>query len=136
MTLATDSPIEALKLPKVAVSTLTNHNIRTVAALTAHSRAYYAGLVWLRQYLPDIDAALAQHGLDYAPDGGRPNQCKTCTTCQDCGGLRAVDARNVVTDYRGRAKHNGFADAAPCESCDEYHRDLVATRTAELVGSI
>jgi hypothetical protein len=38
---------------------------------------------------------------------------------------RATEAKQVVTNYRGRAKHV-TAEGDPCDDCDTYHRDLVA----------
>lgn len=82
----------------------------------------------------EIARILAGHRLGYIDGVGSYLQCKTCPRCTDCGMPRTSDARNVVVDVRGRAKHVG-APGKPCDGCDSHHRQLVANAAGAAVAA-
>jgi len=82
--------------------------------------------------MTDLDRALQLRGLWYGkpiPEHGTYGTCTSCPACPDCGMPRATEAKQVVVDLRGRAKHV-TAPGDPCDDCDTHHRELVASAAA------
>lgn len=144
MSITYDSPITDLGLTTQAPKTLADDGITTVEQLLTAGRDRISRLKGMGSArLTDVDAAIARHGLAWhvRADIGKWNTCKTCPACPDCGNpratdARATDARAVVTDLDGRAVHHGHRAGPVCNSCDEYHRALVAGRALELAGRL
>lgn len=136
--LTAKSPIATLKLDKRITDELARWSITTIADLTRRSRRDIDLLGGIKPGDTEvIEAKLAKHGLEFTPSGGHSKVCTSCPACPDCGQPRATTARQVVTDgITGLARHGGFR-AAPstCKPCDEFHRDLVATRAVELAAA-
>lgn len=128
MAITDDSPISALKLSKHLTDDLTRRNISTVGHLVRHSHEYYVSLL-TRQWLDELDAAIAKHSLKLPHPSGIRQVCTACPACPDCGNPRAREAKQVVTDYRGRQKHVGFVETEPCDGCNAYHRELTGATT-------
>lgn len=130
MAIRYETPISELGLTTQAPKNLADFGITTVGQLLDRKRAAIAGVPGLGlSRLADIERALAEHGLALGkplPNLGAYLTCKQCPACPDCGMPRATEARNVVVDLRGRAKHVQ-APGEPCDNCDTYHRKLVAT---------
>lgn len=128
-----DDPIAKLKLATQAPKSLAEAGITTIGALLDRSRDDIAQLRGMgASRLTDLDTALEERGLSFGRPLFNPNiyqVCKTCPTCETCGMPRATEAKNVVVDHRGRAKHaNTSGD--PCDGCDTHHRELVAATAA------
>lgn len=130
MTIKHETPISELGLTTQAPKTLAEAGITTVGQLLDAKPQRIADLRGMgASRLADIERALGEHGLRLGkplPDLGAYATCKRCPACPDCGMPRATEARNVVVDLLGRAKH-AQAVGDPCDDCDQYHRELVAT---------
>lgn len=133
MAITAVTPITDLGLTTQAPKHLADEGITTVGQLILRRRSAIAGLRGMGETrMADLDRALQLRGLCY----GKPivvhaewPTCTECPACPDCGMPRATDARNVVGDWRGRAKH-ATAPGEPCDGCDAYHRQLVGTAAA------
>lgn len=130
MTIRYETPIAELGLTTQAPKALAEAGITTVGALLNAKPGHIADLRGMgTSRLADIENALAKHGLCLGkplPNLGVYPTCKTCPACETCGMPRATEAKNVTVDYRGRAKH-AQAPGDPCDDCDQYHRQLIAT---------
>lgn len=130
MAVTTDTRITDLGLTTQAPKNLADEGITTVGQLIRRRRSEIAGLRGMGDSrLADLDRALQLRGLWYGKpivEHGTYATCTACPPCQDCGMPRATEARNVVVDWRGHAKHV-TAPGDPCHECDAYHRGLVAT---------
>lgn len=133
MALTYATPISALSLTTQAPKILAEAGITTVGALLDAKPGHIADLHGMgASRLADIERALAEHGLALGkplPNLSAYPTCKSCPKCEDCGMPRATTAKNVVVDLHGRAKHVQ-ASGNPCDDCNKYHRDLVATAAA------
>lgn len=128
-----DTSIPELNLTTQAPKTLAEAGITTVGQLLERRRSDVAKLRGMGESrLADLDRALQLRGLWYGkpfPEHGIYPTCKACPVCPDCGMPRATEARNVVVDMVGRAKH-ATAAGDPCDGCDKHHRALVAAASA------
>lgn len=128
-----ETPISELGLTTQAPKTLAEGGITTVGQLLDRGRDAIAELRGMgASRLADIEHAIEEHGLSF--DKPLPNlsvyaTCKTCLVCPECGMPRATEAKQVVIDYRGRARHV-TAPGDPCDDCNTYHRELVAAASA------
>lgn len=138
MALTTDDPITELGLTKRLTDDLTRNSFKTIGSITMRTAAGFLDRMRFRAGdMAAITEALAARGFEFAPPIGNWNTCGSCPTCPDCGNPRAQTANAVAVDYLGRARHlGGGTNDGPCHGCDEYHRDLVATRAVELAGSL
>ena len=130
MAIKHETPISELGLTTQAPKTLAEAGITTVGQLLDAKPQAIADLRGMgASRLADIERALEEHGLCLGKplvNLGAYATCKACPACPDCGMPRATDAKQVVVDLRGRAKHAQAADD-PCNGCDTHHRQLVAT---------
>lgn len=133
MAIKYETPISELGLTTQAPKTLAEAGITTVGQLLDAKPQHIADLRGMgASRLADIERALGEHGLRLGkplPDLGAYATCKRCPACPDCGVPRATDAKQVVVDLRGRAKH-AQAVGDPCDECDTHHRQLVAAAAA------
>jgi len=128
-----DDPISALELTTQAPKVLAEAGITTVGQLLDTKPQIIADLKGMgASRLADIEQALSVHGLRLGmplPNLGAYRTCKTCPACPECGMPRATEAKQVVVDLRGRAKHV-TAPGDPCDGCDTHHRELFAAAPA------
>ena len=132
-----NSPISALGLTTQAPRSLAEAGITTVGRLVARDREQIAALRGMgASRMTDVDDALARYGLTFGtrPPAATYGTCKLCPVCGDCGMPRAMEAKHVVVDYRGRAKHV-TAPGDPCDYCDTHHRQLVANAAGAAVAA-
>lgn len=129
MAITNDTPIAELKLTTQAPKNLADEGITTVGQLLAYRRSEVAAIRGMGDTrMADLDRALQVRGLWYgkpiAVHGTYPT-CTACPPCETCGMPRAREAKHVVVDFLGRAKHE-TAPGDPCDGCDTYHRQLAA----------
>lgn len=133
MVIKHETPISELGLTTQAPKTLAEAGITTVGQLLEAKPQTIADLRGMgASRLADIERALAEHGLRLGKplvNLGAYLTCKACPACPECGMPRATEAKNVVVNLRGRAKH-AQAPGDPCDGCDKHHRQLVAATAA------
>lgn len=137
MAVTADTPIADLGLTTQAPKNLDAEGITTVGQLLTYRRFAIAEIRGMGESrMADLDRALQLSGLWYGQPlvvHGTYLTCTACPACTDCGMPRATEAKHVVVDWRGRAKHS-TAPGDPCDGCDAYHRELVATAAAALAA--